>query len=407
MTRDPSPSSARIPWGAVFLCACVALLEGYDIQAMGVAAGKMLPRYHLDSAEAGWALSANMIGLIIAATLGGAVADRVGRRPLLVAGTAAFGAFTLATLYAPGFSSLIAARIGVGLGLGAVMPNLIAAASDMTPLGRRTTVTTLVFCGMSVGGALAATLAWRPPPGFDWRLIFIVGGAVPLALAPLVALALPETAPSHARQTWAAVSRAVLGEGRLPATLALWTAYALTLVMLYLLLNWLPSLVAARGIARSEAPLASVMFNLASLVGAPLLGVLIDRHDVRWPMGFAYAGVALTVLALSRASGEAPIMILSGLTGFGVIGAQFALYGLSPSYYPEAVRGAGAGAAVSVGRLGSVAGPVIAGYLLKAGVTAAGVMTLLAPAALIAGAAILVLSRIGVRDVHLAEAADR
>jgi AAHS family 3-hydroxyphenylpropionic acid transporter len=392
---------ARIPAAAVIaLCAAVAMLEGYDIQAMGVAAPRMMPQLGLDHAQAGWALSANMIGLIMGALVGGRLADRVGRRPVLVVSVLAFGAFSLATIAARGFASLVAIRIAVGLGLGGAMPNLIAIASEVTPYPRRTAVTTLVFCGMSLGGAASALLALYAPPGLDWRLVFVIGGAAPLLLAPLVAWGLPETRVAHVAgepRDARGVIAALFGEGRAAATLPLWTAYALTLVILYLMLNWLPLLAADKGVTKAQAPLASVAFNLSSLIGAPVLGVLVDRAGVRWPMTLGYAALAMALVALSRAAGAPAIIALAGLAGFLVIGVQFCLYGLSPSYYPIAERGTGAGAAVAVGRLGSIAGPLIAGYLLKAGATADVVVWGMAPVAMAAGGAVWVLSRIGKR----------
>jgi AAHS family 3-hydroxyphenylpropionic acid transporter len=396
-TSQPRP----IPAAAIIvLCAAIAMLEGYDIQAMGVAAPRMMPALGLDHEQAGWALSANMIGLIVGALIGGRLADRIGRRPVLVVSVVAFGLFSLATAAAGGFASLVAIRVAVGLGLGGALPNLIAIAAEVTPPGRRTAVTTLVFCGMSLGGAASALLASAGPAGLDWRAVFVIGGAAPLLLAPLVGFVLPETRPQHEPgepHDPGGVVHALFGEGRVAATLPLWAAYALTLIILYLMLNWLPMLAAAKGLGPTQAPLASVAFNLSSLVGAPLLGVAVDRVGVRWPMTAGYAGLVLVMMALARAAGVGPILVLSGLAGFLVIGVQFCLYGLAPSYYPVAVRGTGAGAAVAVGRLGSIIGPLMAGYLLKGGASADQVVRAMAPVALAAGAAVLLLSVIGRR----------
>jgi AAHS family 3-hydroxyphenylpropionic acid transporter len=374
------------------------MLEGYDIQAMGVAAPRMMPALHLGQQQAGWALSANMIGLVIGALIGGRLADRIGRRPVLTVSVAAFGLFSLATAWANGFDALVAIRIAVGLGLGGAMPNLIAIAAEVTPLGRRTVVTTIVFCGMSLGGAASAILARYAPHGLDWRWIFIIGGAAPLLLAPAVGLLLPETrtAPGegHAHSLRGGLD-ALFGEGRVWATLPLWLAYALSLIILYLMLNWLPLLVTAKGLAKADAPLASLAFNLSSLIGAPLMGVLVDRYGVRWPMAGGYVGVVVAMSLLAGASGFGPILALSGVAGFFVIGVQFCLYGLSPSYYPASVRGTGAGAAVAVGRLGSIAGPLVAGYLLGGGASAGQVVEAMTPVALVAGAAVLLLSFLG------------
>jgi AAHS family 3-hydroxyphenylpropionic acid transporter len=403
MSNTSATKPRSIPAAAIIaLCAAIAMLEGYDIQAMGVAAPRMMPALGLDHEQAGWALSANMIGLIIGSLIGGRLADRIGRRPVLVVSVIAFGAFSLATAAANGFAALIAIRVAVGLGLGGAMPNLIAIAAEVTAPRRRTAVTTIVFCGMSVGGAASAFLASTLPAGLGWRAVFVLGGIAPLLLAPVVGLVLPETRPQHTPgepQGAVGVLDALFGEGRWRATLPLWTAYALTLNILYLMLNWLPLLAAAKGLGQARAPLASLSFNLSSLIGAPLLGVMVDRTGVRWPMTAGYAGLVVVMMALAKASGAEPIIVLSGLAGFLVIGVQFCLYGLAPSYYPGAARGAGAGAAVAVGRLGSIFGPLMAGYLLKGGASADQVMRTMVPVALVAGAAVLLLSFVGRRSV--------
>jgi AAHS family 3-hydroxyphenylpropionic acid transporter len=130
MTTTDAAKPRILSAGAIIaLCAAIAMLEGYDIQAMGVAAPRMMPALHLNPHQAGWALSANMIGLVIGALIGGRLADRIGRRPVLAVSVAAFGLFSLATAWANGFESLLAIRIAVGLGLGGAMPNLIAIAA--------------------------------------------------------------------------------------------------------------------------------------------------------------------------------------------------------------------------------------------------------------------------------------
>jgi AAHS family 3-hydroxyphenylpropionic acid transporter len=396
-----APNKPRtIPAAAVIaLCAAVALLEGYDIQAMGVAAPGMMPALRLDHHQAGWALSASMIGLIIGAAIGGRLADRIGRRSVLTASVAAFGLFSLATAAANGFVSLVAARIAVGLGLGGAMPNLIAIAAEVTRPGRRTAVTTLVFCGMSLGGAISAVMAMQAPSLLNWRFVFILGGCAPLLIAPAVGWLLPETrcTLAGAGRGVGAVRATLFAQGRFRSTLPLWVAYGLSLLILYLMLNWLPLLVAGKGLAKADAPLASVAFNLASLVGAPALGALVDRYGVRWPMAAGYLGVVAAMTLLAAASGTGAILVMSAVAGCFVIGVQFCLYGLSPSYYPATARATGAGAALAVGRLGSIAGPLVAAYLLGGGASAAEVVAAMAPVACAAGAAVVLLSLVGHR----------
>jgi len=378
------------------LCFAVAMIEGYDLQAMGVAAPRLVPALHLSPGQTGLVLTASMLGLIIGAVIGGRIADRVGRKPVLITAVAAFGLFSLATVLSHDYPTLLAARAATGVGLGGALPNLIAIAADIGGERRRAATGGLIFGGMALGGAGAALLTLLTPKGFDWRLIFMVGGAAPLVLAPLLALALPETwrtgPAAGGRPPATPYARVLFGEGRTATTLALWAAFVLTLVALYLLINWLPLLVVAKGLTPKAAPIASIALNTSGVVGAVILGALVDRFGLRWPMLAAYAALVASLAGLAGATGLGPIALWSGIAGFLVIGAQFVLYGAAPDYYPADARGAGAGAAVGVGRIGSLIGPLAAGVMISRGASAETVVLSMAPVVAAAGAALLALT---------------
>ena len=187
---------------------------------------------------------------------------------------------------------------------------------------------------------------------------------VPVLLALLLYALMPETLQRRAgdgrdRQgAWTTL----FGGGRAPATLLLWIAFLPTLLILYLILNWLPTLAAGKGMTRAVAPLASLAFNLASVAGALLVGRLVDRFDLRWPLTVAYAGLAVALFGLSRSGTMAEILVLSGAAGFFVLGANFALYGLAPTYYSPETRGTGSGASIAVGARGIDHRPVARGH---------------------------------------------
>jgi len=371
----------------VALCFAVALLEGYDIQAIGVAAPKLIPALGLTPSQAGVAFGGGMAGLMAGAFLGGWLVDRIGRRLVLTAAVAIFGLFTLATMVAPDFWTLIGARLATGLGLGMAMPTLVAIAIDISPPDRRAGAVAAMFCGMPVGGALSAVFAAFAFEHLDWRAIFIAGGVLPLVLLPFL-MRLPETRPAAAAAP-AAGAAALFAEGRAATTLLLWAAFGLTLVVLYLLLNWLPTLVTARGLSATAGAQAAMAFNVFGVVGTLAVGALVDRSGARPAFALAYLGLLAALLALSAATGFVPILACAALAGFCLMGAQFSLYGVAPMFYPPAVRGLGAGAAVGVGRLGSITGPMIAGELLGLGFGPGGVALAMAPVVLSAGAAAL------------------
>lgn len=376
----------------VLICFLIAALEGYDIQAFGVAAPKLVPQLGLDSGQQGWAASAAMIGLVIGALVGGWTADRVGRKPVLLVSVVTFGLFSVATALSPDYPMLLLARLATGLGFGGALPNLIAIATEISPPKRRVATVTTMFCGMPAGGAAVALLARFAGDGLDWRTIFMIGGVLPLVLAPVVFFLLPETRPKPEAGSDRRLMPALFGGGRAVGTLLLWLVFMLTLVVLYLMLNWLPTLVIAKGLTPADGSAASLSFNLTSIGGALLLGFVVDRAGFRWPLVLTYAALAATMFALASADGIAPVLLLAGAAGFLVLGAQYSLYAVAPILYPPQVRASGAGAAVAVGRLGSIAGPLLAGQLRQEGYSAGQVFGAMTPVVLAAGAAVLALS---------------
>jgi AAHS family 3-hydroxyphenylpropionic acid transporter len=377
----------------VALCFLVAVVEGFDIQALGVAAPKLAPEFSLSKGWLSVIFAASNVGLVLGATVGGWFADRVGRKPVFMVAVLIFGLFTLLTTMATGAISLCALRFCAGLGFGAALPNLMAVAAEVSAPEKRASTSAMMFCGMPVGGGMSALITQLLPPDFDWRVLFIIGGVFPLLLAPAIHFLMPETLPkrvAHAPRVnfW----RALFGEGRAPVTLLLWLTFLPTLLILYLILNWLPSLVVANGLDPAVAPRASLAFNWASVVGALVFGKLVDRIDARTPLTFAYVGLIGSLLALSASDGIASTVWLSGAAGFFLLGANYALYGVAATYYPQDVRGTGSGASVGVGRLGAIIGPLLAGILLGGGTSASGVVQYMVPVAAVAGAAVFALS---------------
>ena len=379
------------------VCLMAAMIEGFDIQSMGVAAPRMLPALHLTPGQAGWAFSASLVGLMIGASVGGAVADRIGRRPVLTASVAAFGLFSLATALTHDLPALLAIRFLTGLGLGGAMPMLIALASEQASPARKATMVALIAGGMPLGGAIAGLVARTPPALEDWRVIFLVGGLAPLVVAPLLQVALPVGRPDRATHAPGDARRALFGPGRWGATLCLWVSYALVALTLHLLLNWLPTLLVARGLPPASASGVAALFNLGGAAGGVVFGLVVDRTGPRWPLVAGFGGLAAALLALASASDGEAIAVLACAAGFLLMGGQFTLYGLGPLYYPAAVRGTGVGAAIAASRVGSILGPLAAASLIGGGASGAAVVGALVPVVAVAGAVATTLTVIGRR----------
>ena len=378
----------------VFVCFLVAAIEGYDIQAFGVAAPKLGPQMQLGPSQIGWVGSIAMIGLVIGAFCGGWLADRVGRKPVLLVSVAAFGVFSIATASAGSYDILLATRFATGLGFGGALPILIAMATEIARPKMAAATTTAMFCGMPVGGAAVSLAARLAGDGLDWRSLFVAGGIAPLVLLPLMLVVLPETRDPTPAGTDRAVLRGLLGEGRWAATVCLWVTFFLNLVVLYLALNWLPTLVVAKGLAPSDGFTASLAFNVAGALGALALGVMSDRFGWRRPLLVAFGLLAVAMAGLAVARTPLALDVLSAISGACVVGALFVLYSVAPALYPAALRGAGAGAAVAVGRIGSIVGPLVAGELRAAGATPGEVFLSMAPVAVVAAASLLLLGRL-------------
>ena len=385
------PGAATV---TVALCFSVAVLEGFDIQAIGVAAPRLVPELGLAANQMGWIFSIVNIGIVIGAAFGGRLADRIGRKPVFMGAVSTFGIFTLSTAFAGGFASLFAVRFLVGLGFGAALPNMMAVASEISRPERRTITAAAMFCGLPFGGGISALLTQVFSPETDWRVLFYIGGALPLVIVPALYLWMAETLQRGMAETEARapIGEALFSSGRASPTLLLWLTFFPTLLILYLILNWLPTLVAAQGLDPAVTPRASLWFNFGSIPGALLFGVLVDRLGPRWPLAASYVALVASLALLGGSTTLGSIVFFSGAAGFFLMGANYSLYGVAAAYYPRAVRGTGSGASVAVGRVGAVVGPMLAGVLLSQGLTATQVILAMVPAAAIAGVSVFLLS---------------
>lgn len=381
----------------LWVCVLAAALEGYDIQAFGVTAPAIAAEFDLNPQRQGWLASAAMLGLVVGAFGGGYLADRFGRRLVLAASIILFGVFSLATAAATSEPLLFCARFAAGVGFGGATPNLIAIASDLAPLRRRTLTVTMVFCGLPAGAALVSQLARAMGEAMHWRTIYIVGGIAPLLLIPLVLWLVPRGVALRTA-TSAGTWRSLFGAGRAGSTLLIWFVFATTLLLVHLMLNWLPSLIIAKGFDGATGATAAMAFNLASIAGAFVLATLVDRKGFRWPLTLTYGLLAAAIVLLAFSERLEWVIALSSAAGFLVVGPQCALYALVTSIYPPGTRVFGAGAAVGMGRFGSILGPVIAGNLRGAGFTADQVLMVIAPLALVAALATFILGTLVVSD---------
>ncbi|QBC31038.1 3-(3-hydroxy-phenyl)propionate transporter MhpT [Pandoraea sp. XY-2] len=403
--QGAAPAKGRL--ATIGLCLAIALLEGLDLQSAGVAAPRIAKEFALSVAQMGWAFSAGAIGLLPGAALGGRLADRWGRKRVLMLSVALFGIFSLATAHTWNFESLLTARFLTGLGLGAAMPNLIALCAEAAPEGQRSTAVGAMYCGMPFGAAFAAVIGIMSPGDEGWRHVFYVGGFGPMLMVPLLGLYLREsaqfvatrvtrdsgvggtTAPHDVPGATPSITHALWKEGRTRTTIALWTSYLGTLIVLYFLMNWLPSMVVANGLSRAQAGMAIMMFNVGGGIGAIGIASVMDRCSPRLTVIGMYLGIALSLAGLSGANGAVTMACGAFFCGLFLVGGQSVLYSMAGQAYATEVRGTGVGAAVAVGRLGSILGPLIAGQLFALGQRASMLVSSSIPLIVIAAVAAL------------------
>lgn len=290
-------------------------------------------------------------------------------------------------------------RFLTGLGLGGAMPNLIALTAETGGAANRATRVTMITAGIPLGGSLASLQAWLGGADMDWRSIFWVGGLTPMIVGALMFLLLRESSGYASAQDGGqggareSTRSALFGNGSARRTLLLWVGFFFTLVVLYLILNWLPSLLIGKGFARSDATLGTLLFAFGGAAGAVVLGWAMRNFGWRLIVTGSYLGMAVSLFVMSAIGKDVPTMLGTAFAiGFFVIGAQYLLYGLSPTLYATRVRGTGVGWGVAVGRLGAIAGPAIAAAMLANGGGATAVLIAMLPVIAIAFVAVLMLT---------------
>jgi AAHS family 4-hydroxybenzoate transporter-like MFS transporter len=335
-----------------------------------------------------------MLGAILLAPL----ADRIGRRRLIVWSCVGFGLGTLATLFVASLAQLLVLRLLTGLGLGCALPNAIGLASEYAPKHRRATVVTFVGSGISLGGIGAGMAAAQLIAPYGWRAVFVVGGMLPLVLAAALWRGLPESlrfaalVPAlhqEARRLLAKLQPALpldgdvrvvsadaeggkasvadlFADGRGVTTVLLWVAFFMSLLNVYFTINWLPTSLTSSGFDLKQANVVTTYYHVGGVAGTYALGLLMDRlgaHRMQiFAMLVAVAGlyVFATVPGMTQWSTTAVVM----LVGFGIVGGQVGVNALASMTYPVAMRSTGLGWALGVGRVGSIVGPTIGGIML-------------------------------------------
>ncbi len=353
----------RVAW----LCGLVLMLEGYDIAAVGYAIPSLVDAWHLRPSKFTPVLTAGNVGLLLGSLSAGLLGDWLGRKRVLIGCVAMFGVFSLLSALAASPSQLAGLRLLTGLGLGGGLPLAIALASDVAPRMTQGRFVILTSTGVPIGLAVGGLLASRLVGPFGWPAIFCVGGVLPLAIVPLLALRLPASGGPHAEARPRNLVAALFQNGIAPTTLLLWSINLLSLFGIYFILLWMPAILHSAGMSPSRAVFSSTMYSVGIIAGPVLVAPVVDRVGIERVLTCGLAFGALCVLSIGLFS--PPLWLLTVLIGGAGIGGgcQSGINSLAGLAYPRAIRSTGAGWALGAGRIGSIAGPLLGGALLGLG----------------------------------------
>ncbi|KVK93303.1 MFS transporter [Burkholderia territorii] len=421
----------------VVLCFLIVAIDGFDTASIGFIAPVIRAEWGLSPAQLAPVFGAGLAGLMAGALAFGPFGDRFGRKRLLLACVVCFGIASAASASAGGLTELIAWRFVTGLGLGGAMPNAITLTSEYCPARRRSLLVTTMFCGFTIGSALGGLAAASLIERDGWRAVLVVGGAAPLLLLPMLAWRLPESVrylvntgapreriaamlariapdPHLAHASFVAPRGKPAGSplGRLFAsdllrgTLLLWLTFFMSLLVIYLLSSWLPTLLRTTGATLQTAARVTAMFQVGGTLGAIVLGWLMDRFDPQRVLACSYAAAGVFVAAIGvLAASPVGAALAVFAAGFCVSGSQVGVNALSAAFYPTECRTTGVSWANGIGRGGSVVGSMAGGAMLATGLPLSTAFAFVAVPCVIAGIAVLVLGavRAGAKRTAAAE----
>ena len=388
-----------VQWSVFVLCLLCLIMDGFDVQALGYTAPAIIREWGIAGSALGPVFAAGNFGVLIGSIFFSMMADRVGRRPVLIGATFFFSIITILTARVNSVEELLIYRFIAGIGLGSIIPQATSLVGEFSPKRLRVTLIMAITVGFTAGAAFGGFVAAALIPTYGWRSVFYFGGIVPFFIALAMLVMLPESlqfmALRGAKYKAALVkwlrridpaagvtdrTEFVLAEeqrkggvpiahlfreGRGVATLLLWVVNFMNLLNLYSLASWLPTVVTGAGYPQQTAVLVGTVLQVGGTIGTFGLAWLISRKGFI-PMLAASFAVACISIALIGQPGLslAMLFVVVFVAGWCVVGSQPGLNALAASYYPTYVRSTGVGAGLGVGRAGAIVGPLIGGYFI-------------------------------------------
>jgi MFS transporter, AAHS family, 4-hydroxybenzoate transporter len=379
------------------LCMICLIMDGFDVQAMGYVGPAVVGEFGAERSALGPIFAAANVGVLVGSLLFSMLADKIGRRPVIIGATLWFSLLTLATGFAQSMEQLLWLRFISGLGLGCIIPNATALVGEFSPKRSRVTLTMGITVGFTAGAAVGGFVALWLIPLFGWRSVFYVGGAVPLVVAVAMYFSLPESlqflavtrtrldqlarwlkkldpsiqiGPSteyvtNERARSGVPVKHLFSEGRTTVTLLLWVVYFMNLLILYSLSNWIPTVFTGMGYSQNAALLAGTLLQVGGTLGAYGLAWAIARKGFLPTLVVTFFLATISVALIGQPGLTfATVSFIVFVAGWCIVGGQPGLNTLAATYYPTAARSTGVGAALGVGRLGAIIGPYVGGVML-------------------------------------------
>jgi MFS transporter, AAHS family, 4-hydroxybenzoate transporter len=386
--RGLSPFHVKLlAWAAL-----VAMVDGYDIGAIAVAAPELVKDWHVERAALGPALSASLIGILLGSALLGFVGDRYGRKIAMASSLVVFGIFTWIAAYAASLEQMFWLRLVAGIGLGGIIPNVVAINAESAPRKLRGTLSLIAVAFVPLGGCIPGIVGALLVPTYDWPVLFLIGGIAPLVIAGALMIWAPESIKYMAlhESGRARMERAIeairpgypvppnarfviederqfsgfnplylFRDGLALITPLLWLLFALNLMGFYFLQSWTPTLLRAANLPPATAALSATSIQLGGFVGSVLLCGWINRH------GFSAVALLLVLavptvgaIGYAGATSQTALLVATFLAGFCVLGVQSGINVCGALVYPTSLRANGSGWELGIGRFGSFVGPL-------------------------------------------------
>jgi putative MFS transporter len=376
-------------------------LDAMDVGLISFVMAALAVQWSLTPTELSWIGAIGFVGMALGATLGGLLADRIGRRQVFALTLLVFGVATGAAALAWSVAALLVFRFLIGLGLGAELPVASTLVSEYAPARLRGRVVVALEAFWAVGWLLAALIGYLVVPRSDagWRWALALG-AVPALYAVVVRRGLPESVRflelrGRHGEAETAVRRFETAAGVVPEptaappappvptarpsrlwapgtrgrTAALWTVWFGINFAYYGAFIWLPTLLVASGFDLVTSFGYTLLITLAQLPGYAAAAVLVERWGRRPTLVVFLLGSALGAALFALAAGDTAVLVTGMVLSFFNLGAWGAVYAVTPEVYPTALRGTGAGAAAGFGRIASIAAPLSVPPLLDGGGT--------------------------------------